>query len=99
MITREEFRKIVDQTKLQFADEKYESFTVQIQEMTKFADELQSVDTEGVEPTYYGNAIMNVMREDEPIPSDHTEDLLANAPERKEDFIQVPAILDVEEGV
>lgn len=98
MISREEFRKIVDQAKLKFSDEKYEAFTVQIEDMIKFAEELQAVDTENVQPTYYGNTVMNVMREDKPIQNDRTDELLANAPETKDGFIQVPVILDVEEG-
>ena len=55
---------------------------------------LQEVDTQDVPPTGHSVAMQNVMRDDDtaaPMPS---EDTLANAPLREDDFFRVKAVLD-----
>ena len=55
---------------------------------------LAAVDTEGVEPTAYPLPLSNVMREDRteaPLP---VADVLANAPEREDDFLRVRAVIE-----
>ena len=55
---------------------------------------LQEVDTTDVPPTGHSVELLNVMREDAAAPAMPTEDTLANAPLREDDFFRVKAVLD-----
>lgn len=51
---------------------------------------LLAVDVEGVEPMVSASAGENVLRADDPAPSLHVDEALANAPSRFDDFYRVP---------
>ena len=55
---------------------------------------LQSVDTEGVPPTANGADLINVDAEDAPRPPLPVEAVLANAPQREDDYFRVHAVLE-----
>ena len=59
-----------------------------------YIDKLRALDVEGVEPTSHAVPMTNVMRDDVPRPSLAREDMLANAPDRHEDFFRVPKIIE-----
>jgi aspartyl-tRNA(Asn)/glutamyl-tRNA(Gln) amidotransferase subunit C len=59
-----------------------------------YIDQLNAVDTDGVEPLAHPLPLRNVFREDEIKPSLPVDEALANAPKRAGDFFAVPAILD-----
>ena len=66
-------------------------------ELTKLLDEVrvvQSIDTTGVEPTGHAVEVDSVMREDVPAAPMTAEEVLANAPRRKGDFVRVRAVLE-----
>jgi len=55
--------------------------------------QLQAVETEGVPVTARAVEVVNVMRADQVEATAVREQLLAEAPEREEDFFRVPRIL------
>ena len=55
---------------------------------------LKEVDTTGLLPTAQSVALENVYRPDESKPSMDPSDVLANAPEKEEDFFKVNAVLE-----
>ena len=59
-----------------------------------YVDQLQKIDTQGVEPLAHPLPIHNVFRDDEPGPSLGVDEALANAPDRQGDFYGVPAVLE-----
>ena len=59
-----------------------------------YINQLQTLDTTGVEPLAHALELSNVFREDQPIPSPGPDAMLANAPSRQDDFFAVPAVLD-----
>lgn len=59
-----------------------------------YVDQLQQVNTDGIEPLAHAVELSDVFRDDEPAPSLPLDQALANAPERKGDFYAVPAVLD-----
>jgi aspartyl-tRNA(Asn)/glutamyl-tRNA(Gln) amidotransferase subunit C len=59
-----------------------------------YVNQLQAVNTDGVEPLAHALDLTNVFRDDAPAPSLPVEAALANAPARKGDFYSVPAVLD-----
>ncbi len=54
---------------------------------------LARIDTESISPTAQTIELESILRDDVARPSLATEDVVRNAPERRDDFIVVPAIL------
>lgn len=97
MITRDDVKHVAQLAKLSFNETDLESFTQDIQSIVELVEHLEEVDTEGIEPTYHGNELKNVYREDVAVKNSDYQLLLANAPTAQDGFIQVPVI--IEEGV
>jgi aspartyl-tRNA(Asn)/glutamyl-tRNA(Gln) amidotransferase subunit C len=55
---------------------------------------LQTLNTDGVEPLAHTLELANVFRDDQPMPSYGVNEILANAPQRQDDYYAVPAVLD-----
>ena len=55
---------------------------------------VQSVDTEGIEPTGHAGEIDTVMREDEPGPSLKDVQVLANAPRTEGAYVRVQGVME-----
>jgi aspartyl-tRNA(Asn)/glutamyl-tRNA(Gln) amidotransferase subunit C len=58
--------------------------------MLDYIDRLSELDTDGIEPMSHVFEVSNVLREDEITNADSHEDMLANAPEVKDDMYMVP---------
>ena len=93
-ITREEVRHVATLFRLGLSEEDIARFQEQLSQIIDYFQVLQQVDTEGVEPTSHTLALENVMRDDEPRPSFPSDDILANAPFRENDFFRVRAVLE-----
>ncbi|USS88500.1 Asp-tRNA(Asn)/Glu-tRNA(Gln) amidotransferase subunit GatC [Fructilactobacillus hinvesii] len=83
--------------KLKIADAELDQFTEQLNDMLDMLDQLGTVDTEGVEPTYSVTDQINVMRPDVANNWGEREALLRNAPESVDGLIRVPTIIDESE--
>ena len=57
--------------------------TRQLSAILDYVDQLQQVNTDGVEPLAHPLPIHNVFRDDEPAPSLPVDEALANAPDRQ----------------
>lgn len=76
------------------SDEQTETLTRNLQDIIKYISELDSLDTEGVEPTYQVFEMENVWRDDKLVMQDATrEELLAMTKEEKDNQIKVPRVL------
>lgn len=93
-ITSEEVRHIALLARVAMTTEEIERMRDQLSHILENFDALRQVDTEGVEPTGHSVEIDSVMREDEPRPSMPLQDVLANAPDREDDFVKVRAVLE-----
>lgn len=98
MISQEDVQHVAVLAKLHFTPEEFELFSGHFQNIVEYVEQLSEVDTEGVTPTYHGNDMINVFREDVVIDSHHQAALLANAPKSHNGYIQVPAIMESEEA-
>lgn len=98
MFSPEAFRRLADVAKLSFSDSELAAISKEVSRTLAMADKLHEVDTEGVQPTFYGNKIKNVMRPDEARVRGNRDQLLANAPDSEAGLIKVPAILESEEA-
>ena len=97
MTKRDEILRVSKLAMLQFDDQKLDAFAQEFTSIIELVEHLQEVDTSGVEPTYHGNSLVNVFREDVVVRGTVREDFLANAPTAEDGFIKVPAIIESEE--
>ena len=58
-----------------------------------WVDQLNELNLDGVEPLVHALDQTNILREDQPAEPLSPDDALSNAPQRFEDFFQVPKIL------
>lgn len=94
MISEAEVRWIAHLARLEMSDAELAEVRRDLSAIVGYVDQLQQVDTEGVEPLAHTLGLTNVFRDDEPTPSLTPDEILANAPRRGGDFYAVPAVMD-----
>ena len=80
--------------RLEVTDGEKEKFTAQLNDILLYIDQLNELDTTGVEPMTHAIAVTNAFREDKVMDSLGTEGALANAPDTRGDFFRVPKVID-----
>lgn len=88
-----EVEHVAELARLGLTDEEKALFRGQLSAILDYATVLQGVDTSTIPPTATVLPLRNVMREDVAQPSLSQEDVLANAPEARDGFFAVAAIL------
>ncbi len=94
-LTPNEIRRLAKLARLHLNDSEVASLQKELSAILGYVEQLQAVDTKGVEPTAQVTGLINVMRED--ALEDYgvsTEQLLSNVPKVQKGFIKVPRILD-----
>ena len=91
-------RHIAKLARLNLSAEEVGLFARQLGSILEYVRQLESVNTEGVEPMVHALPVTNVLRDDEPQPSFEADRALANAPQREGSFFRVPAVLDQSAG-
>jgi len=92
-LTPEQVRWIAHLARLQLADQEVQAMTRDLGAILEYVNQLEKVDTDGVEPLAHPLDVHNVFREDEPRESLPVNQALANAPDRRADCYAVPAVL------
>nr|WP_314656226.1 Asp-tRNA(Asn)/Glu-tRNA(Gln) amidotransferase subunit GatC [uncultured Fusobacterium sp.] len=92
-LTKEEVLKIAKLSKLSFEEIEIERFQIELNDILKYIDMLNEVDTSKVQPLVYINEAVNNFREKEEKPSLKIEKVLLNAPESAENAIVVPKVI------
>ena len=98
LIDEAQVRHIAKLARLKLTEDEVQRFSGQLAEILAYFQQLDTVDTEGVEPLAHPMPITNVLREDEPHEPFDAQHALANAPQREGDFFKVPAVLDPSAG-
>lgn len=93
-ITKEQVLHVAHLARLAITDEEAEKMTKELDAIIGYAELLNELDTDNVEPTTHVLDLKNVMREDEPRKWIDREDALKNAPDKKNGQFRVPSILD-----
>lgn len=78
---------------LRFTDEERARLVDQLNEILRYMEQLNSLETTDVEPTSHVLNLKNVFREDEVQPSLSREEALANAPAHDHGHFEVPKVL------
>ena len=92
-LTKEEVLKIAKLSKLSFEEKEIEKFQIELNDILKYIDMLNEVDTSKIEPLVYINEAVNNFREKEKKLSLEIEKVLLNAPESAENAIVVPKVI------
>ena len=79
--------------KLEFTEEEKVKFTEQLNQILTYIEQLNKLDTSGVEPLSHVIELQNVMRPDETKPGLSTEEALRNAPAKTDKFFKVPKVI------
>lgn len=93
-ITNDDVRHLAQLSSLQMPDAEVESLRADIEGIINYINQLDELDTDGVEPTYQVTGLQNVWRDDEIIDSSVSrQQLLALAAEQSDNCVKVPKVL------
>jgi aspartyl-tRNA(Asn)/glutamyl-tRNA(Gln) amidotransferase subunit C len=92
-VTGKLIEKVAHLARLKFDDAEKETIKKDLQRMIEFADKLNELDLENVEPLLHMSEEVNVLREDEISGSVSREEALKNAPEHDDKFFKVPKVI------
>ena len=92
MIEVKDVEHVAKLARLELSEEEKVKFSKQLGDILKYVEQMNEVDTTGVEPMSHAIDVYNVMRDDVEIYEQTKEELMANAPEQEGDFFKVPKI-------
>lgn len=92
MITIKEVEHVAKLARLELTEEEKVKFSKQLGDILDYAQQMNEIDTEGIEPMSHAIPIVNVMRKDEVVHEFSREELMANAPLKEDGFFRVPKI-------
>lgn len=93
-ITKEQVEHIAHLSRLEIKEEEVEVYAGQLEKIVTLVENLSSVDTTDVEPTYHVLDLVNVFREDVAKEGLDKEEVLKNAYEKEAGQFKVPTILE-----
>jgi aspartyl-tRNA(Asn)/glutamyl-tRNA(Gln) amidotransferase subunit C len=98
MIDLEQVRKVAHLARLELEPDEEEQFTTQLNSILDYVEQLNELDTADVPPTTRAIEVSNISRPDTLDVFADRESLLSNAPDREDDFIKVPKIMEDSEA-
>ena len=95
MLTKEEVVKISELARIRLSDAEVEKFQKELSAVLDYVDELKKADTEGAAEVFEVTGLVNVQREDKAVElsAEEREAIFKNAPEMKDGYYKVKAIL------
>lgn len=92
-VTLEDVDYIARLAKLEFSDAEKKRFLHQFNDILKYMEQLNSIDTSAVEPLSHVIELQNVFRKDEVQPTTPTSEALKNAPAKNDEYFKVPKVI------
>ena len=92
-LRREDVAHVARLARLTLTDEELDMFTEQLRSVLEHADDMASLDLEGVVPTAHPFGLINVVRDDVVRDSLERDTVLACAPDVEDDRFAVPRIM------
>ncbi len=93
-ISADEVRHVARLSRLELDEAEVVRFCSDLGRILEYMDLLKENDTRDVEALSHPLKIFNVMRQDQPRPSQSLDEALENAPETEAAAIRVPAVLE-----
>lgn len=85
--------RIAELSKLEFNMEEREEICKDLNRILGFIDQLNTLNTDHVEPLMFMSDEVNVLREDVVVESITQDEALKNAPKKDSDYFRVPKVL------
>lgn len=89
-----DIRKVAKLARIALSEEELEEYGRQLGDILEHAEQVQSLPTEGVEPTSHPLPMVNAFRQDVVTGSLTRDDVLDQAPDAADGYFRVPRILD-----
>jgi aspartyl-tRNA(Asn)/glutamyl-tRNA(Gln) amidotransferase subunit C len=93
-LTIKDVEHVATLARLELAPGEAEVFARQLGAILEYMRQLDSLDTEGVEPTSHVLPLVNVFREDRVVPGGPREEILAQAPDSERGHFKVPRVVE-----
>ena len=94
VVTPEIIQQVALLARLRLDSQELAILATQLDEILQYVQQLQSVPTDGVEPTSHVLPLRDVLRPDQPSPSLNPDTVVHLAPASQSPFIAVPKVLD-----
>jgi aspartyl-tRNA(Asn)/glutamyl-tRNA(Gln) amidotransferase subunit C len=92
-VTIQDVEHVAALARLSFSEEEKQKLTAQLNEILRYMEQLNTLDTTNIEPLSHVIELQNVFREDVQRPSLPREEALKNAPSKTEEFFKVPKVI------
>lgn len=92
-ITDETVDHIAHLARLEFKGEEKENIKADMENILDFVDQLNTIDTEGVEPLIFMTEAINVLRDDVSAETITQKEALKNAPNHDSDYFKIAKVL------
>ena len=92
-ISNEEIDRLGELARLRFTEEEKASLKADLERILEFVDQLNAIDTSGIEPLIHISTEVNQWRADEAHQTISQEEALKNAPDRDSDYFKVPKVI------
>jgi aspartyl-tRNA(Asn)/glutamyl-tRNA(Gln) amidotransferase subunit C len=92
-VTLKDVDHISQLAKLEFSDKQKEIFLHQFNDILRYMEQLNSLDTSGVVPLSHVIELHNAFRSDDVQPSTPTIEALKNAPDKTDGHFKVPKVI------
>jgi aspartyl-tRNA(Asn)/glutamyl-tRNA(Gln) amidotransferase subunit C len=89
-----DIEKVARLARLELSEEEKVTFGNQLEQILTYMEQLNRLDTTGVEPTSHAIPVHNIFREDEVKASLAQEEVLAIAPDEEDGHFKVPRIIE-----
>jgi aspartyl-tRNA(Asn)/glutamyl-tRNA(Gln) amidotransferase subunit C len=93
MLTKEEVIKIAQLARIELSDAEVEKFQKELSAVLDYVEELKSVNVDGLEEVSQVTGLVNVQRADKAMEAENIHEILSQAPEMKDGYYKVKAIL------
>ncbi|UUZ90397.1 Asp-tRNA(Asn)/Glu-tRNA(Gln) amidotransferase subunit GatC [Paenibacillus sp. P25] len=93
-ITVKDVEHVAGLARLELSEQEKEQFTERLNAILKYAEQLNQLNTDHVEPMSHAVPLVNVVREDVVKESPPVSKVLLNAPDEEDGQIKVPAVLE-----
>lgn len=93
-ITKEQVNHIAHLSRLEIQEDEVDGYIEKLEKVVDLFNELNSVDTENIKPTYHVLDLVNVFREDVAHDGMDREEVLKNSKETEAGQFKVPTILE-----
>lgn len=89
-----DIEKVARLARLELSEQEKEVLGNQLEQVLSYMEQLNRLDTTGIEPTSHAIPVYNAFREDETRPSLSKEEVLGIAPDQEEGHFKVPRIIE-----